>query len=392
MFERTLLSPLKAAALQYPVVTVTGPRQAGKTLLVRRAFPEKAYVNLEQPDVCEAALADPRHFLEVYREGAILDEIQNAPALMSYIQVMVDEDQKDGQFILTGSHQLSLHQAVTQSLAGRTAMLNLLPLSLDELQSAGLSPSLHQVLLNGFYPRIYDKGLTPTAAYRDYFQTYIERDVRQLINVKDLRSFQNFIRLFAGRIGQLLNANSLASEVGVSHNTIKHWISILEASFVVFRLEPYFTNISKRVVKSPKYYFCDCGLAAYLLGIETVDQLGRDPLRGQLFENMMVMDFVKARLNQARDPNLYFYRDNHGNEVDLLYKVGSMLIPIEIKISQTYRKDFAKGLNYFHSILPDAAVGGAVVYTGDMELPLQNYQVLSYQKAAAIVKGDGHAD
>lgn len=386
MINRTLSTALLDAAQHYPVVTLTGPRQSGKTSLVRSAFPDKPYYNLEQPDLRERITQDPLMFLKNLPEGAILDEIQNTPDLVSYLQVIVDEQQKEGMFILTGSHQLSLHQSITQSLAGRTAMLNLLPLSIEELKGKSIDLAFDEQIYTGFYPRIYDKNINPTTAYRDYFQTYIERDVRQLIQLKDLRTFQNFLRIFAGRIGQLLNASSLGNEIGVSHNTIKHWLSILEASFIVYRLEPYFANVNKRIIKSPKYYFVDTGLACYLLGIENTEQLIRDPLRGQLVENMIVLECAKARINKGREPHLYFYRDQLGHEVDLIHQQGSTLTPIEIKASQTYHQQFTKGLDYLRNLLPQQVQEGYVVYAGEAEQKIQQNYLLNFKNAAKIVK------
>ena len=266
MFQREIVTELQRLAEEYPVVTVIGPRQSGKTTLVRHVFPKKPYVNLENPDTRSLVETDPRGFLEQFPHGAILDEIQRVPKLLSYIQTIVDESNEKGQFILTGSHQLELHQAITQSLAGRTALLTLLPMSLDELLKAGIDLSLDQALIMGGYPRIHKDALDPTKAYRNYFQTYVERDLRQLINVKDLSQFERFVRICAGRVGQIINLDEIGSEVGISSHTVKEWISMLEASFIVFRLQPYFENFGKRIIKSPKLYFTDVGLATYLLG------------------------------------------------------------------------------------------------------------------------------
>lgn len=314
MFKRDIAKELKDLGSDYPVVTVIGPRQSGKTTLVQHVFPKKPYANLEELDSRELAMIDPRGFLDQYPEGAILDEIQRAPQLLSYIQVIVDKEEQTGQgskgmFILTGSHQLEL-QAISQSLAGRTALLTLLPMSLHELIQANIDPSLDEVLLKGGYPRIYKDQLNPTKAYRNYFQTYVERDLRQLIHVKDLLQFERFIRILAGRTGQILNMEEIGEERGISAHTVKEWISILEASFIVFRLQPYFENFGKRIIKSTKLYFTDTGLAVYLLGIESEIQISRrDPLRGHLVENLVLLELMKARLNRGLDPQLYYYRD-----------------------------------------------------------------------------------
>ncbi|MBS0622204.1 MAG: ATP-binding protein [Verrucomicrobia bacterium] len=385
MYHRSITAELEALALSYPVVTIMGPRQSGKTTLVRHTFPNKSYVNLEAIDTQEMAHNDPRGFLEHYPEGAILDEIQRVPTLLSYIQLIVDESQKKGMFILTGSHQLELHQAVTQSLAGRTALLELLPLSLVELADAGIDTSLDEVLLKGGYPRIYKDQLDPTKAYRNYFQTYVERDLRQLIRVKDLVQFQRFVRLCAGRVGQLLNLESLGNDVGISSPTVKEWISILEASYILIRLQPYFENFGKRVVKAPKLYFTDVGLASYLLGIENSAQMARDPLRGNLVENLVVLELMKGRLNKGLDPQLYYFRDAHGHEVDLLFQTGHQLVPIEIKAAKTFHSAFLKNLEFFHKLTEERCNRGFLIYGGVQEQAIGPFHLLNYAHAARAV-------
>jgi hypothetical protein len=320
---------------QYPVITVTGPRQSGKTTLCRTSFPAKPYVNLETPDIREFARTDPRGFLTTYENGAILDEIQRTPQLLSYLQPIVDENPEPGRFILTGSQQLEVMTTITQSLAGRTALLKLLPLSMEELTAAGIHPALDQQLLTGFYPRIYDAKLNPTQALGDYMETYVERDIRQLINIKDLALFEKFIRLCAGRTGQLLNLQSLGNDVGISHTTARSWLTLLEASYVIYLLQPWHTNIAKRQIKTPKLYFYDVGLAAYLLGAENETHISRHPLRGNLFENLVVIEALKYRYNRGKRSNLYFWRDAKGNEVDLLMESGPDIIAAEIKAGAT---------------------------------------------------------
>lgn len=381
MFEREIESEIKSLAKQYPIVTLLGPRQSGKTTVVRNVFPEKAYVNLEFPDVRAAALEDPRSFLEKLPEGAILDEIQRAPQLLSYIQPIVDEKDQKGMFILTGSHQLELQEAVSQSLAGRTILLTLLPMNLSELNKAGFDLSIDEWILKGGYPRIYKDDLDPTKAYRSYFQTYVERDLRQLIQVKDLMQFERFIQILAGRIGQVLNMEEIGGEVGISSHTVKEWISILEASFIVFRLLPYFENFGKRVIKSPKLYFNDVGLAAYLLGIQNETQVSRDPLRGNLFENAIILELKKYKLNQGLDPNLFYYRDIQKNEVDIIHKKGNTLIPIEIKSSKTFHANFLEKLVYFQTITKERSPIGYLIYGGDIEQGVYTNKVLNYKHA-----------
>lgn len=289
-------------------------------------------------------------------------------------------------FILTGSHQLELHQAVSQSLAGRTALLNLLPMSLEELTLAGFNLSLDEAILRGGYPRIFKDNLEPSKAYRSYFQTYIERDLRQLIHVKNLSQFQRFVKVCAGRIGQLLNLESLGNDVGITSNTVKEWISILEASYILVRLQPYFENFGKRIIKSSKLYFTDVGLATYLLGIENADQLSRDPLRGNLFENLIVIDLIKSRLNKGLDPQLYFFRDTHGHEIDLVFQSGSTLVPIEIKAGKTYNQDFLKNLYFFQNLVGnERCKEGFIVYAGQQEQKIGSFKLINYKKAAQII-------
>lgn len=364
MITRTLQPYLLALASQYPVVTVTGPRQSGKTTLCRAAFPDKPYANLESPDTRQFAIGDPRAFLAQFPDGAILDEIQRAPELLSYLQVLVDADSRSGLFILTGSQQFEMMTTISQSLAGRTALLKLLPFSVEELAATVPGLSVDRLLVSGFYPRIHDKGLNPTQALGDYLETYVERDLRQLINIKDLGLFEKFVRLCAGRAGQLLNMQEIGNEAGVSHTTARAWITLLEASYIIHLLRPWYGNISKRLVKMPKLYFYDVGLASYLLGIEHVGHIARHPLRGALFENLAVMEALKYRYHRGRRSNLNFYRDAKGHEVDLVISHGPELLPIEIKSGTTITEDYFKGLRYFGREFPTAPAG-ALIYGGN---------------------------
>jgi predicted AAA+ superfamily ATPase len=380
LVNRSIEPVLQTLANQYPVVTITGPRQSGKTTLCRKVFPDKPYANLESPDIRQFAIDDPRAFLAQYPDGAVLDEIQRAPDLASYIQPMVDEAGKEGIFILTGSQQFEVSNTINQSLAGRTALVKLLPFALDEIQTAFSLPNINHLLVRGFYPRIWEKNLNPTQALGDYFETYIERDLRQLITIKDLNLFQRFIQLCAGRVGQLINVNSLGNDAGVSHTTAKNWLSILEASYILFLLQPYHRNISKRLVKSPKLYFYDVGLAAFLLGIENAKQLSRDPLRGSLFENLVIAEALKYRFNQGKRSNLYFYRDSKGNEVDLILTNEPDLFPIEIKAGMTITRDYFKGLNHFAKLFPGSIPkGSGLVYGGETEQQRSNVSIVPVQ-------------
>ena len=385
MFYRRITSEIKQLALEYPVITIIGPRQSGKTTLARYVFPEKPYVNLEDIDIRNLASQDPRSFLENYPRGAIIDEIQRVPDLLSYIQGIVDEKEEKGFFILTGSHQLELQNAVSQSLAGRTALLTLLPMSLEEFAEAGIDMSMDDFMLKGGYPRIHKDSMNPTKAYRNYFQTYVERDLRLLINVKDLSQFERFVKICAGRIGQVINLEQIGGEVGISSHTVKEWISILEASFIVFRLQPYFENFGKRIIKSPKLFFTDIGLAVYLLGIENEIQLSRDPLRGQLVENLVILELMKWRLNHGLDPQLYYYRDMQKNEVDVIFKEGNDLIPIEIKSSKTYNSSFLKNILFFQRVAADRASKGYLIYAGDQEQKIHTVELLNYKKAIRAI-------
>jgi hypothetical protein len=351
-------------ASQYPVVTLTGPRQSGKTTLCRAAFPEKQYVNLESPDVRAFVQDDPRGFFAMYPSGAIIDEIQRAPQLVSYLQPLVDERKEPGLFILTGSQQFEVMTTIGQSLAGRTAVLRLLPLSIEELSDSGIELGIDRMLLTGFYPRIFDANLDPTQALGDYVQTYVERDLRQLTAIKDLALFEKFVRLCAGRIGQLLNLQSLGNDVGISHSTARNWLTLLEASYIVFLLQPWHANIAKRQIKSPKLYFYDVGLAAYLLGVETELHINRHPLRGNLFENMVIIEALKYRLHRGKRNNLAFWRDAKGIEVDLLVEAGADVMPVEIKAGATINPDFFKGLRSFASRLTSPPMNSALVYGG----------------------------
>lgn len=348
MIPRILQPELQAQLREYPVVTVLGPRQAGKTTLVRAALPDYSYISMEDPENRQLASEDPRAFLKACTGNTIFDEIQRTPMLLSYLQGIVDEENRPGRFVLTGSHQLELHAAISQSLAGRTGILHLLPLSIAELSAAGIRfESFEEYAFHGFLPRVHDQPQRPRMAYANYCQTYVERDVRQIIRLKDVSLFEKFMKLLAGRVGQIMNHQSLASDVGVDGKTIKEWLSVLEASFLIFKLPPYFENFGKRVIKSPKYYFLEPGLLTYLLDIEKPEQIARDPLMGGMFENLAVVEAVKARYHSGLTANLYFFRDSHGNEIDLLHKTGSQLLGMEIKAAATWHASFKAGLLRF---------------------------------------------
>lgn len=360
--EATLLQ----LAGEYPAVVITGPRQSGKTTLVRKAFPDKPYVSLEDLDERQLAGDDPRGFLGRYPDGAILDEVQRCPALFSYLQTRIDQVRRKGLFVLTGSQQFNLLSGISQSLAGRVALIPLLPFTLGELQAARKAPKeLSELLLRGLYPPIYDGRQHAGIWYGNYMRTYIERDVRQIINVRDLNAFQRFVRMCAGRTGQLTNLSALASDCGVTHNTAKAWLSVLEASYILHLLQPHHRNFRKRLVKTPKLYFVDTGLACWLLGIQTPAQLASHPQRGALFETWVVGELLKARCNKGLESNLYFWRDRSGHEVDVLIEEADRLVPVEIKAGQTVARDYFRNLEQWKKLAGRVSGKAWLVYGGD---------------------------
>lgn len=364
MIKRQITTELVEAASEYPVVTILGPRQSGKTTLARMTFPDHVYRSLEDPDTRALAEADPRAFLKQMDGGGILDEVQRVPELLSYIQGIVDDKEQSGQFILTGSHQPRLHEAVSQSLAGRTALLTLWPFSFQEIKNYTNPLDAFQLINTGCYPRLHQKRLKPDRFYGSYIQTYVERDVRSLIQLRNLSQFQVFLTLLAGRIGQLVNYQSLGNEVGVSRTTIRDWMNVLKASFILYDLQPYHQNISKRLVKSPKIYFTDIGLAAYLLQIRDKNQAFHHPTRGSLYENLVLNEIIKGALNKGIRPELYFYRDTNGNEIDCLIREGGKLYPVEIKSGSTFTQDYLSGLKHFEKLSLPHTMSGWVLYNG----------------------------
>ena len=367
MIQREIAAVAKSLFEAYPVVTITGPRQSGKTTLARSVFSHLPYVNLEELATRELALSDPVAFMSKIQQGAVIDEIQRAPEILSQIQVTVDEAQQNGMFVLTGSSQLKMMESVSQSLAGRTTLLRLLPLSVAEVSRFSISPTVDELIFNGFYPRIYHHGLEPTRVLGDYFETYIERDLRSFAKIRELNLFQRFVRLCAGRVGQLIKLDSLSNDVGVSSTTIKQWLSILEASYVVFLLQPFHANIRKRLVKTAKLYFYDVGLVSFLLGLESKDQVFTHPLRGSLFENMVLAEILKYRFNRGKRLNISFYRDSKGNEVDLLVDIAGKIIPIEIKSGQTVTSSYFKGFAALEKVIGNSIEKKLLVYAGDRD-------------------------
>lgn len=365
----------------YSVLVITGPRQSGKTTLCKNQFPDYHYVNLENISLRDQIMTSPKAYLEQYADGLIIDEVQNLPELFSYIQVIVDEKQ-NSQFILTGSSNFSMMQSITQSLAGRAAVMTLLPFSLKELSERISKTDTNTLMLNGGYPAVWAKNIPVQDASQNYYNTYIERDVRQLLNLKDINRFQTFIKLCAGRIGTELNASSLSNDVGVSVPTIQEWLSVLEASYILFRLPPFYRNIGKRLVKSPKLYFYDTGLVCFLLGIENEKHLASHPLRGVIFENMVILEFLKNRYNIGKLPRLYFYRDKSQNEVDLIEEVGTDIYAYEIKAAKSFSKEFVRTLDYLRKIIDEDVRSTQVIYDGEDEIRSSENGMLNIRNLA----------
>ena len=407
MIARHLTPALKRAAERYPVVTLTGPRQSGKTTLVRAVFPEYRYASLEAPDVRARAIADPRGFL-ARGDPLILDEIQRAPELLSYVQGLVDEDDRPGRFIVTGSQNILLLKSVSQTLAGRTALLLLLPFSLAELN--GLPPldpreldrhggvpasaverlsglDLWETLVTGFYPPVHDRELVPGEWMSDYFRTYVERDLREVSQVLDLRAFENFVRLAAARTATELNLSGLASDAGVTHQTVRRWLTALEIGYIAITLPPHHANYRKRLRKRPQLHFLDSGLVCYLLGIEDAATLERHPLRGAVFESFVVAELVKAFAARRQDPKLHFWRDATGHEVDILIDAGDRLIPVEVKSGRTVPPDAVSVLKWWTSIPSNPNRGGVLVHGGTENFELSGFRVLPWFLAAAPTPG-----
>lgn len=384
MITRLLTPFLQRLATEYPVLTLTGPRQSGKTTLCKNVFNQHDYVSLEDLSERSHALEDPRGFLARFKNGVILDEIQRAPNLTSYIQGIVDERQQPGEFILTGSQQFEVTNTVNQSLAGRTALLKLLPFAYSELYAHKQAPSLDHVIYQGFYPRIEDKKLNPTEALGFYLNTYVERDVRNLMHIKDLSLFERFLKICATQIGRLTNYSRLANDCGITQNTVKEWLSILEASYIIFQIQPHVENFRKRLTKSSKLYFYDVGLAAYLLGIADEHHVQTFPLRGELFENFIMTEFLKNRFNQVKNNNLYFFRDHVGNEVDLVLDYGAELITVEMKAGSTISSDYFKGLRTYQQLAGAKNTRRYLVYTGNEIVKYHDMVCYPFHKIPAL--------
>ena len=373
----------------YPSIVVLGPRQCGKTTLVQNMYPNFSYANLEDMNTRALAKNDPEEFFTRFPEPVIIDEIQRVPELLSTVQVRIDKSKKAGQYILTGSQQISLKNTIAQSLAGRIAIIKLLPLSLEELKQSNIELDRDTQLISGCLPFLYSKrGLKPFEYYRNYVQTYLEKDVAQINAVHDLMRFENFLRLLAGRIGQLVNNSALASEVGVSSTTIGSWLSILEASHIVYILKPWFQNRTSQIVKTPKVYFCDTGLAAYLLGIENPSQMQRDPLMGNLFENLVILEALKTRYNYGVEPDLFFFRNSKGLEIDLILKENRQLALFEIKSGKALNDEFTKNMKQFFEIyktnVKPSKTKGTIIYSGENYESYKDFSYYNFHNTSSL--------
>lgn len=380
MIPRTASSTVQRLARGFPIVALTGPRQSGKTTLARVAFPGKPYVSLENPDQLAYATADARRFLDGYPDGAILDEVQRCPELFSYLQGLVDDRQRMGDFVLTGSQQFGLLSKITQSLAGRVGLVHLLPFSQSELAGAGMAAtSVDVALWQGAYPALYDRGVSPEDWFPNYVATYVERDVRQLLAVRELGLFQRFLKMCAARSGALLNLSSLAADCGISHVTARQWLTVLEASYIVRLLAPYHRNFGKRLVKTPKLYFLDVGLAAWLLGIRDARAIATHAMRGALFETFVIGEFIKQRHNAGQPAELYFWRDNIGHEIDLLFETDGRLQPVEIKSGMTFSYSWLDAAKRWKAFAGDTALDPWIIHGGDRSFECEGGRVFSWR-------------
>lgn len=386
MIARTISEYIKTCMNEYFSVAVFGPRQCGKTTLVKELYPDFSYANLEDMNTRALAKNDPEEFFTRFPEPVIIDEIQHVPELLSTVQVRIDKNKKKGQYIITGSQQIPLKTSVSQSLAGRIAIVQMQPLSLLELKASNIELDRDTQLVSGCMPFLFsEKGHKPFEYYRNYVQTYLEKDIAQIGAVQDLMHFENFMRLLAGRTGQLVNNSALSAEVGVSSTTIGSWLSILEASHLVYILHPWYENRTSQVVKTPKVYFCDTGLAAYLLGIETPEQMQRDPLLGNLFENLVVNEALKARYNYGADPNLFFFRNSKGLEIDIILKENRTLNLFEVKSGKALNDDFSRNMKKFRELFPahvtpDSSQNGTIIYSGDNYESYKSYAYLNFHQ------------
>jgi len=371
MINREAEKKIRLYAKQFRAIAVVGPRQSGKTTIARKVFPRKPYVSLEDPDERQMALDDPRYFLSRFNKGAIIDEAQRVPELFSYLQSIIDKTNKDGLFVLTGSNNFLLQQSISQTLAGRIGYIDLLPLTLQEIKRfENKINTANDWILNGSYPEIYDKERKPSIWYPAYIRTYVERDVRMIKNIDNSSLFTKFLKICAGRTSQLLNLTAISIECGIELKTVKSWLAVLESSYIIYLLKPHYSNFNKRLVKTPKLYFYDSGLACSLLGIKTISELELSHFRGSLFENAVVSEIYKIESNKINQSQLYFWRDNKGLEIDLLIDSGKKILPVEVKSANTFSKDYLKNVFYWNAL--SASKGGMLVYSGDKSFKLPN--------------------
>ncbi len=387
IYQRDILSQIKQGSKYFPVIAVIGSRQSGKTTLIKNHFPEFAYYNLENPSTLQLAMADPIAMLNNSTKGIFIDEIQRYPEMLSYIQAFVDEHKKMGKVIVSGSQNLLISDKISQTLSGRAAYYSVYPLSLSEMDTNGLTvKTFPSQAWYGFYPAIYDRKIPPPQYYEQYIATYIERDVREIKNIGNLALFRKFMGLIAGRVGQLLNNASLANDVGVSAHTIEEWLSVMEASYVIYRLQPYFHNLGKRLIKTPKIYFYDTGVLCHLLGLDSADEVSHHYGVGSIFENLVISNIMKEISNRQTKIDMYFYRDSNGNEIDLILKKGEITLPIEIKSGETYASHFSKYIDYWRELKPESK-RGAIIYNGKPQIQLTDYDLLNWRSMDSVMKG-----
>jgi predicted AAA+ superfamily ATPase len=385
MIERQLATKIREMKGKYPVITITGPRQSGKTTLIKSLFPDIPYFSMETPDIREQVTDNPRELFARFGHSLVLDEVQRTPEILSYIQTIVDED-PDAFFILSGSHNMLTMENVSQSLAGRTAIFYLLPLSLAELEKAGVSKKTYEEwIFNGFYPRLYDRDLQPSAFFPSYLETYVQRDVRQIRNIGNLNLFTRFLSICAGHAGQTLNYSKLANDAGISLTTVQNWLSILETSFIIYQLNPYFRNFNKRITKATKLYFYDTGLVCSLLRINNLDALENYYQKGGLFENFIINEICKGYFNRGERPPVYYWNDSKGHEIDLVLDLGGRLLPIEIKSGRTFSPDYFKNMNWWRQIVDLPLANSLVVYGGDQDWEMESGKLVSWQRATEMV-------
>ena len=385
MVKRIISNRLLALSKKIPILTITGPRQSGKTTLAKTVFPNYRYISLENPDNLDFALSDPKGFLNTYGQKIIIDEAQYAPKLFSYIQTIVDEKNENGLYVLTGSQNFLLHAKISQSLAGRVIIFNLLPFSYDEIKNTKYNvENLSELIVKGFYPRIYDSGLNSSDWYQSYIQTYLERDVRQILNVGDINAFRNFLRVCAGRCGQVLNLSSIGNDLGISYQTVKKWLSVLEQSYIVYLLQPYFENFNKRIIKSPKLYFYDTGLVCSLLGISSPESYELHYLKGNIFESYVISELLKNKFNSGSSKELFYWKDLNGNEIDCIVSSGTEIKAIGIKSSSTIKSDFFKTLYLWNKLNPKKNNNLNLIFGGNEVQKRESIKVVGWNNCSDV--------